>query len=154
MTVENAGSRAMGDSIYRYQTADGERFYFKYRDPAGKQSTKRGFSSRAAARRERERLMGRVHRGEAKVSRESLAGFWDRYLQQRKPYLEDGSWQDYRRHGQLRILPDLGHRKLTSLTAPDLRDWLVELSESGQWAPKTLNNARAGRSGESRARPS
>jgi integrase len=85
--------------------------------------------------------MGRVHRGEVRTSRESLEGYWLRYLKARKPYLENGSWQDYRRHGELRILPHLGHRRLTSLTAPELRDWLVDLVESGEWAPKTLNNA-------------
>lgn len=141
MAAAGTCSNGMGDSIYAYETSEGTRYYFKYRDPAGKQSTKRGFTTRLAARRERERQMGKVHRGEARVSRESLGGFWARYLQQRKPYLEDGSWQDYRRHGELRILPHLGHRKLTSLTAPELRAWLVELSESGDWAPKTLNNS-------------
>lgn len=36
------------------------------------------------------------------------------------------SRQDHRRHGEGRILPHLGHRKLTALSAPELRDWLVE----------------------------
>jgi integrase len=85
--------------------------------------------------------MGKVHRGEIRTSREDLASYWERYLHARRPYLENGSWQDYRRHGERRILPHLGHRKLTSLTAPELRDWLVELAETGDWAPKTLNNA-------------
>jgi len=127
--------------VYPYETKAGRRWCFSYRDSAGKQAMKRGFSSPTAARKERERIMGRVHRGELRVSRESLAGWWARWLTQRKPYLEHGSWQDYRRHGERRILPDLGHRKLTSLTAPELRDWLVGLSASGRWAPKTLNNA-------------
>jgi hypothetical protein len=78
--------------------------------------------------------MGRVHRGEVRVSRESLEAYWRRSLQQRKPDLENGSWQDYRRPGELRILPHLGHRNLTALTAPELREWLVELHGSGQWA--------------------
>lgn len=128
-------------SIYAYETRAGTRYRFVFRDSGGKQTTKRGFTSRTAARKERERLMGRVHRGELRVSRETFGEYWERYLRARRPYLEDGSWQDYRRHGELRLLPDLGHRKLTSLTAPDLRDWLVELSASGRWAPKTINNA-------------
>jgi hypothetical protein len=49
--------------------------------------------------------MGRVHRGEVRVSRESPEGCWLRYLKARKPYLENGSWRDYRRQGELRILP-------------------------------------------------
>jgi integrase len=133
--------RGSKGSVYAYQTQSGTRYRLVFRDARGKQTSRNGFRSRASARKERERLMGKVHRGEVRVSRESLAGFWHRYLQQRKPYLESGSWQDYRRHGELRILPHLGHRKLTALSAPELREWLVELSESGTWAPKTLNNA-------------
>jgi integrase len=135
------GRRGANGSIYGYKTKAGTRYRIVFRYSRGRQTSRNGFLSRAAARKERERLMGKVHRGEVRVSRESLAAYWLRYLQQRKPYLENGSWQDYRRHGELRILPHLGHRKLTSLTAPDLREWLVELAESGEWAPKTLNNA-------------
>jgi hypothetical protein len=86
-------------------TTTGTRYRFAFRDAAGKQTTKRGFLSRAAARREREQLMGKVHRGEVRISRESVERYWLRYLQQRRLYLENGSWQDYRRHGELRILP-------------------------------------------------
>jgi integrase len=139
--MADGNRRGSKGSIYAYKTNEGTRYRFAFRDASGKQTTKRGFRSRAAARRERERLMGKVHRGEVRISRESLQVYWLRYLQQRRPYLENGSWQDYRRHGELRILPHLGQRKLTSLAAPELREWLVELAESGEWAPKTLNNS-------------
>lgn len=128
-------------SIYAYETRAGTRYRFTLRDPAGRQTTRRGFTTRAEARRERERLMGKVHAGELRVSRETLAGYWERYLTARKPYLEEGSWIDYRNHGRRRILPQLGHRKLTALSAPELREWLVALHETGQYAPKTINNA-------------
>jgi integrase len=128
-------------SIYAYETRAGTRYRFTFRDDNGRQTTRRGFLTRAAARKERERLMGKVHAGELRVSRETLAGYWERYLAARRPYLEPGSWQDYRGHGERRILPYLGHRKLTALTAPEIRAWLIDLHESGRWAPKTLNNA-------------
>ena len=51
--------RVMGDSIYAYDTVVGRRCYFTYRDSAGRKSTRRGFTSPTAGRRERERLMGR-----------------------------------------------------------------------------------------------
>src|SRR3954449_13010567 len=57
-----------------------------------------------------------------------------------KPYLEAGSWNDYRRHGERRILHHFGHRKLTTITAPEVREWIVELCEAGDFKPKTLNN--------------
>lgn len=141
MTEGQQGARGTYGSIYAYETRQGTRYRFTFRNAAGKQSTRRGFTSRTAARKERERLMGSVHRGQLRVSRETLAEWWERWLAQRRPYLEPGSWGDYRRHGEVRILPQLGDRKLTSLTAPELRAWLVELSQSGRWAPKTLNNA-------------
>src|SRR4051794_12088416 len=142
MSSSQPGQRGTKGSVYRYETKAGTRWCFSYRDSAGRQAMKRGFTSARAARKERERLMGRVHAGQVRVSRESLTGWWERWLAEHRPYIEPGSWADYRRHGTLRILPHLGQHKLTTLTAPELREWLVELSETGAWAPKTLNNAR------------
>jgi hypothetical protein len=116
--MADGNRRGAKGSIYAYRTAAGTRYRFVFRDSRGKQTSKNGFLSRAAARTERERLMGRVHRGEVRVSRESLEGYWLRYLKARKPYLENGSSQAYRRHGELRILPHLGHRKLADSFTP------------------------------------
>src|SRR3954465_2340239 len=117
-------------SIYRYDTKDGPRWRFFFRDANGKQSQRRGFRSRREAQRAREQLMGKVQGRQIIASRETLDGWWASSLPPRKPYLELGTWNDYRRHGERRILPDLGHRKLTTLTAPMIREWLVELAES------------------------
>jgi hypothetical protein len=122
-----AKARGKQGSIYSYETSEGTRWRFVFRDSRGRQTSRSGFTSRRQAQRERERLLGRVHRGEIRTSRETLASYWERYPHARRPYLDHGSWQDYRRHGERSILPHLGHRKLTSLTAPELRDWLVEL---------------------------
>jgi integrase len=105
--------------------------------PAAKSSTRRGFTSRRAAKRPLEALRGKVHRGEVRVSRATFGGYWRTWLARRRPFLQDGAWQDYRRHGKLRLLPHLADERLNTLTAT----WLVELAESGEWAPKTLNNA-------------
>ena len=43
------------------------------------------------AHKERERLMGRVHAGQRRVSRETVAGSFERYLDARKPYLQEGT---------------------------------------------------------------
>src|SRR3954452_3116588 len=82
--------RGSDGSIYSYKTKDGTRWRFMFRDSRGRQSTRRGFTSRREAQRERERLLGKVHRGEIRASREDLAGFWERYLHARRPYLENG----------------------------------------------------------------
>lgn len=131
-----------GDSIYAYETKQGTRYRFVYRDAAGKQSQKRGFTSHTAARRERQRLMSRVERGEVRISRETFGAYWERYLVRRKPYLEEGTWRDYASHGRKRLVPQFGDVKLTALRAPDIEDWLVELASDEVWSPKTLNNAR------------
>src|SRR3954468_8023221 len=138
---EGPSERGLQGSIYAYETTAGTRYRFTFRDRSGRQTTRRGFLSRREAQRERERLMGKVHAHQVRVSRESLAGWWARWLEQRRPYLERGSWVGYRSHGERRILPHLGHRKLTAITPPELRDWLTDLGTSGDWAPKTLNNA-------------
>jgi hypothetical protein len=70
--------RGNDGSIYSYETAEGTRWRFVFRDSRGRQSSRRGFTSRREAQRERERLLGKVHRGEVRASREDLAGFWER----------------------------------------------------------------------------
>src|SRR3954468_23833776 len=138
---EGPSERGLQGSIYAYETTAGTRYRFTFRDRSGRQTTRRGFLSRREAQRERERLMGKVRAPQVRVPRESVAAGWERWLDQRRPYLERGSWLDYRSHGERRILPHFGDRKVTSLTAPDIRDWLTRLAASGEWAPKTLNNA-------------
>ena len=78
---------------WAYETRAGTRYLFSFRDSPGRQTTRRDFVSRAADRKERERLMGKVHAGQLRVSRETLTGWWERWLAARRPYLEDGSWQ-------------------------------------------------------------
>jgi len=145
MAVTTAGTepkkRGANGSIYLYENAEGTRDRFSSRDAAGKQSNRRGFTSPTAARRERERLMGNVHSRKLRVSACPLVEYWELCLPRRRPYLEDGTRQDHRRHGELRILLELGEKRLTALNSPVLGDWLVELSKSGVWSPKTLNNA-------------
>ncbi|MGZ6568196.1 MAG: hypothetical protein ACXVE9_12425 [Solirubrobacteraceae bacterium] len=70
MAVGQQGERGTQGSIYAYQTREGTRYRFTFRDAAGKQSTRRGFTSRTAARRERERLMGSVHQRAEQVGRD------------------------------------------------------------------------------------
>src|SRR5215218_9095272 len=77
-------------SIYPYETKRATRYRFVYRDAAGRQSTARGFTSKAAARRARELLLGKVHRGEIRVSRRTLGDDWWSWLARRRPFLEEG----------------------------------------------------------------
>jgi integrase len=130
--------------VYSYPTAEGVRWRFVYRRTDGAQTTKRGFTSERAARDARRRLIEQVERGEVRHTRETFARYWDRWLAQRKPYLEPGTWTGYEIAGRKRLLPAFGARSLGALSVDDVREFLAELAEevdAGEVAPKTVNNA-------------
>ena len=85
--------------VYSYRTADVLRWRFVYRRSDGTQTTKRGFASERAARDARRRLIEQVERGEIRHTKETFAGYWERWLAQRRPYLEPGTWSDTRSRG-------------------------------------------------------
>jgi hypothetical protein len=71
--------------------------------------------------------------------------FWHRLVVEKKPYMTAGSHLDFVTHGHKRILPSLGHLRLSAIDEQRVRDWLadmVELVEAGELAPKTVNTAR------------
>ena len=130
--------------VYSYQTGDGVRWRFVYRRSDGTQTTKRGFASERAARDARRRLIEQVERGEVRHTKETFAGYWERWLAQRRPYLEAGTWTGYEIAGRKRLLPAFGARSLGELSVDDVREFLAELAEeveAGEVAPKTVNNA-------------
>jgi hypothetical protein len=72
--VASTADRPEQGSIYAYETRAGTRFRFTFRDAGGRQTTRRGFESRAAARRERERRMGRVRAASTATWRRPSSG--------------------------------------------------------------------------------
>jgi integrase len=131
----------MADGIYRYTTKDGEqRWYVKYRDSTGKSSTKRGFTSPRAAAKARAKLVQDAGDGAFVINVVTFGDLFDRWLAERRPYLEAGSYHDYRRHGEQRFT-SLRAVRLTQLTTQRLRAWIAELVATERWAPKTINNA-------------
>jgi len=81
-----------GGGVYSYDTRDGVRWRFVVRRSDGTQTSKRGFVSERAARAARRRLVEQVERGEVRHPRETFGDYWARWLAQRKPYLEPGTW--------------------------------------------------------------
>ena len=73
----------------------GTLYYFKYRKSDGRSATKRGFTSPRAARRERERMVVSAALGEQASTTETFGDFFDGWLQNRRPYLEPGTYLDY-----------------------------------------------------------
>lgn len=130
--------------VYSYRTADGTRWRFVYRRSDGAQTTKRGFASERAARDARRRLIEQVERGEVRHTKETFADYWERWLGQRRPYLEPGTWSGYEIAGRKRLLPAFGPRSLGDLSVDDVREFVAELAEAaeaGELASKTVNNA-------------
>ena len=139
----SGGSKARGSTpnIYPYETSDGTRWRYSYCDSRGRLSTKRGFLTERAAARDREERMGRVRQGTVVVSRMTFGEFFPEWLRLRRPYVTAGTFADYAVHGRKRMLPHFADARLTAITTFDVRDWLLELHEAGEYAPKTLNNA-------------
>ncbi len=64
-----------GDGVYAYETKDGPRYRFSFRQADGTLSTRRGFTSRRAAVTARRRLVESIARGEVKPARETFGEF-------------------------------------------------------------------------------
>ena len=108
----------------------------------GTQTSKPVFASERAARDARRRLIEQVERGEVRHTKETFGAYWDRWLAQRRPYLEAGTWTGYATSGRKRLVPALGHLSLGELTVERVRDFVADLAEAveaGDLAVKTVN---------------
>ena len=137
-----SGKRKARDGVYEYETSAGTRFYFKYRKSDGRSATRRGFESRRAAQRERERTVVSAGNGQQLSTTETFGEFFDTWLANREPYLEPGTYADYEVHGRMR-LDELRPIRLTKLSTLTIETWLAKLAREGHYAPRTINNALA-----------
>jgi len=136
----NYGSRG---GVYPYQTADGTRWRCAVKRSDGRLTSKRGFTSPTAAANWRRRQTEKVERREVIHTKETFGGFWPRWLDRRKPYLEEGTWGAYERDGRLRLLPVLESVPLERMEVEhvhELMDQMTEAMEAEELAPKTINN--------------
>jgi integrase len=132
-----------GGGIYPYPTADGTRWRCKVKRSDGTWTNKRGFTSPTAAANYRRRQTEKVERREVIHTKETFGEFWPRWLERRKPYLEEGTWAAYERDGRLRLLPALESVPLERLEVEhvhELMDQMTEAMEAEELAPKTINN--------------
>jgi integrase len=87
-----------------------------------------------------------VRRGEVRATSETFAEFWAKVLEAKRPYVTAGTLQDYRMHGEKRLLPWFGALKLAAVDEDRVRDWLAAMAErvaDRELCAKTVNNARA-----------
>jgi hypothetical protein len=107
------------------------RWRFVFRQSDGTMSSRRGFTSRRAATRARERLNESIRRGEVKVARETFAEFWESVLAQKRRNVTAGSYEDFATHGRKRLLPFFGPINVAAIDEELVRDWLVAHSGFG-----------------------
>jgi hypothetical protein len=103
----------------------------------------RGFTSQSAAANWRRRQTEKVERCEVIHTRETFGGFWPRWLDRRKPYLEEGTWGAYERDGRLRLMPVLESVPLERMEVEhvhELMEVMTEAMEAEELAPKTIDN--------------
>jgi integrase len=87
----------------------------------------------------------RLAAGGVPIGRERFETYWPRYLRHAKGEMTHGSWEDVRIHGTKRLLPYFGELQMTRIDVTAVRDWravMLESVEAGEWAAKTINNAR------------
>ncbi len=85
--------------------------------------------------------------GAVAIGRERFESFWPHYLRHAKAEMTRGSWDDLRAHGDKRLLPFFSGMQLSRIgvdTVRECRATMHEAVEAGEWAPKTINNARIG----------
>ena len=83
--------------------------------------------------------------GAVAVGRERFESFWPHYLRHAKAEMTRGSWEDLRAHGTKRLLPFFSGMQMSRINVDTVREWratMHEAVEAGEWAPKTINNAR------------
>jgi integrase len=132
--------------VYPY-TKGGETFYrCTWRDADGISRQARGFTSQLAAHKHRKTQIGFADAGivtTAAAPAQTFAKLYDEFLAARKPYLSPGTYEDYKRHGRLRLTKHIIGRaaKVTDRDVSKFMGAMAELVEDEEIKPKTVNNA-------------
>jgi integrase len=128
--------------VYPYPAAGGRTLYRAfYTDSSGVARQKRGFTSPSSAAKFRARMQVRAERGELRITRETFAEHFDRWL--KGHVVASATRGGYRSAGERRLKPYFGELRLSAITVRTVRDFvavMVELVEAGELAPKTVNN--------------
>jgi hypothetical protein len=133
---------AQSSGISPYATRDGVCWRVAVSRPDGTTTTRRGFTTHAAARVARDRLA----RTDPPGRDTSFGRLWRDWLNAKQPYLTQGAFEDLEAHGRKRLLPHLAQLPIGALSERHIRDWLTAMTEhrqAGTLSTKTINNARA-----------
>jgi hypothetical protein len=102
-------------------TREGVRWRIAITHKDGTTTTRRGYQTRDAAIRGRERLAQPI----PATTTMSFAAFWHQWLATKRPDLSEGSIQDLRAHGSKRLLPRPADRPLATLCEHDIHAWMA-----------------------------
>ena len=117
--------------VYRYETKHGPRYRYNFRDSDGRQSCKRGFLSAQAAAIDKAGLNVQAAAGTLHLSTR-LADYFESWLAGHKPFIDPGTWRDYRTHGSKRLVPEFGDKRLAEIATADVRAWLAKAAQAGK----------------------
>ena len=92
--------------VYAYTTKQGTRYRYNFRDSDGKQSCKRGFLSPQAAAIDKAGLHVQAAAGTLHLSTARFEDYFESWLAGHKPFIDPGTWNDYRTHGIKRLIPE------------------------------------------------
>ena len=85
--------------VYAYKTKQGTRYRYNFRDSDGKQSCKRGFLSPQAAAIDKAGVNVQAAAGTLHLSTARFEDYFESWLAGHKPFIDAGTWNDYRTHG-------------------------------------------------------
>jgi integrase len=134
--------------IYPYKLrSGGKRWMVKFRTSNGVQKLKRGFKGPREAEAFLNQMVAAVDRGNVIASKDTFAEYIDLWLEEHRPRLEPGTYDDYRSHIEGRLKPFFGEMKLSSITPGDVRRFVAELVRGTEMRPSSrsasLERARA-----------
>ena len=133
---------ARGTIIKRKKKSGGFTYDIKFRSRDGRQVKKAIGPDRREAERALTTALRRVDRGDTVTSsRETFGQAADRWLARKKPLIEASTFEDYKRHLRLRLLPSFGHRKLRDISKRDVEDYVAALDAAGDLNRKTINDS-------------
>lgn len=135
-----------------YEDLNTGRWFIVMRPPGAEKTTTRRRSPDGRRLRTRDEALiargqweAQMQSGAVAVGRERFESFWPHYLRHAKAEMTRGSWDDLRAHGDKRLLPFFSGMQLSRIGVDTVREWRATMHESveaGEWAPKTINNAR------------
>ena len=130
-------------SIYPRTLADRRTVVYdvRYRTSDGHPAQKRGFARRRDAQRWLHERMSAVDRGEVIAHSSPFGEYFDAWLAEHRPRVEEGTYRDYEIHGRLRLKPCFGECKLSEISARDVRRYVAALAASERYCNKTINNS-------------